>query len=282
MGKFNIFIIFFMVFVSPALSSAQEKGLEEVKDARQEIQVINLLNGLELNKEQMEFIILKAGQAQGIRYDAGKKISNLSPCMLDTYGAIKKQVGSGRVTVDKKEIKEFKEAKDNIENITKEARVKIDGIAGEVEKKLEPFQLLALDGYKPCILPRVTNGRIGQSEFSWGITRALERVKKVPESRYAEIKEELVKRISDKVTAHAPSDSKPDTAGIRRDILETFEKVRNMDEVDFEINKAVIAQDLSRKILPAEFVMSRGAKIKKFLLSEAARRILKERLSGLS
>lgn len=285
MDKFRLFLIFLiiLIFSFTLVSFAQERDLQAIKDIREDIQIINLLNSLDLKKGQMEFIVKKAHEAGGIKADAFNKVGAYKSQILEVGNTIKQEVALGRVTIEKTEAKKrFHEIQRSIGNITKEAKIKIEKKAQEIEEGLEEFQLAALDNYKPCIIPIATKGRIGQSDVSTGITGVLERVKLASESRYAQNKDKLINKLLDKIKAKAPRYFQIDEVKTRLQIIETFEKVRSMDDVDFQIKKTSIAEDLRNKLLPKESGLNRRDKIKRFLLTENAIYILEERLKSSS
>ena len=281
MDKFKrcpILVIIFMCIL-PSLIFAQEKELQEVEDIREDIIIINLLNSLDLRKEQMGFILEKAKEVQRIRSDALNETYAYKSEMLNAIGAIKQEVELGRVTVEKEEARYFINTKHRIKNIIRDTQINIDKIAQEVEAKLEPFQLIALEGYKPCIIPKMTNGRIGQADTAIGITKALERVKAAPESRYAQNKDKFIKQILDRIKAEVPLNLQIEEKNIEAEISNTFEIVRNMNDVDFQLKKTSLAEELSNKILPKKNLMSKIDKIEKFLLQENVIPILEQRLT---
>lgn len=281
MDKFKRSPILAVIFmcILPSFIFAQEKELREVEDIREDIIIINLLNSLDLRKEQMEFVLEKAKEARRIRRDALNEASAYKSEILNAFGAIKQEVKSGRVTVEKEAARDFIKSKHQIKNIIRDTRINIDKIAHEVEAKLEPFQLIALEDYKPCIIPKMTNGKIGQADTAIGITKVLERVKDAPESRYIQNKDRLIKQLLDRIKTEIPRNSQIEEKNIEAEISNTFESVRNMDDVDFQFKKTSIAKGLSNKVLPKKNLMSKIDKIEKFLLQENVIPILGQRLT---
>lgn len=277
-----IFFIFILLLARPGKSFAQEnRTQEELKNIREDIVIINLLNNLDLKKEQMEFILQKAKAIEAIEKSALNKIAVSVPRMLDACGAIKKEVESGRVTVEKEEARDFTETKHGMEDIIKNRDTQIETKAEETEEILEDFQLIALDNYKPCIIPIMKDGRIGQSSGSKSIVKTLERVKNIPELRYAANKNEIINRLLERIKEKAPS-LRIDEEKAREKILNVFGEIRTMDEVTFQIQKTSLAEELHKALLPEPPAMSRIAKIKKFLLSKNSIGILERRLKEVA
>lgn len=258
---------------------AQEDAFREVKELRDDIQIINLLNNLSLRPNQMELILQKAKEAKAIYDLTEEKIDSYKSEMTGSIAAIKEEVEEGKVIVEKESAAEFHRLKEEIEELIRRSHKKIEGIAAEVESNLEEFQLLALDGYQPCIIPIVTDGRVGQADSSKGVGRILEKVRYAPSVRYEQMKEELAQRIIEKVKHKLPPRIELDENQARVKILEVFEKVRSMEDAEFSVQKDKIAEELESKILPEKPQIERSEKIMKFLLADNVIPILEDRLS---
>jgi len=267
-----------MLFNFPASSFSLEKDFSETENLMEDIKIINLLNNLDLRSEQAEFIVSKAQEIKRIRDSSKEKARSLSPEVAETCKTIKEEVFGKKVFIDDETAKNFHKTKEDIETMQKEVSERIDYIAKSVEQQLEPFQLNALDNYTPCIIPRISKGRIGQADSSEGLVKALERVKKMPEVRYEEHKAHLAEKLTERIKKHYPPQEGLNEAQIKSRLLKTFEDVRDMEDVEFELNKEDIAKGFEETSLPKKKEMSRAAKIKKFLLSENIIPILKERL----
>lgn len=266
--KYAFLIALILSATIPSRGDA-EGDRRELSSLRDDIQIINLLNGLDLTKEQKDFIAAKALEVKDLRRAEADKFAAYKADALKAYGGIKSTVESGRVTVEQEDAKKFKEIKDKAESISKETQTKIDRISEEVEGNLKDFQIVALDDYKPCIIPRISQGRIGQAADNAPLLKILERVEAAPEGRYAGgLRDRSAERIVEEVKKKTPVETKVDEAAVKAEVLKTFAAVRSMDETDFLIKKESIAQELYEKIFPPTTPMTRKQKIKRFLLSE--------------
>jgi hypothetical protein len=274
-------VILLFVFYMPAFPCRKQQGNSKAESLHKDITIINLVNNLDLRREQMEFIIRGAKQAEQIHRESLNKIDVLSRDATAIYEAIKQEVQSGKTVVEKDVMERFRQTKAQIEEIKKDAYAQIEEIASGVEAKLEPFQLEALDAYKPCIIPIISNGRIGQFDGDLGISRLLQRVRQIPTRRYNEKREYIASHLLEKVKTRFPLGVEFNEPQIKSEILNVFETVRSMDDVDFQVSKEVIAQQIRERILPEKKEMSRIAKIEKFLLSENIIPILQERVNNL-
>ena len=257
----------------------QSRDTEEVRTLKEEIQIINLLNSLDLKREQMEYIIQKATEANEIRKGVREKFSANKERLVESYSAIKEDVAQGRVNLGGREKRGFHKLHNETEDVLASAYDRIDTIAKSVENQLESYQLVALDNYKPCIIPKMQEGRIGQADPSTGMIKILERVKNLPQERYLEKREELIEKITGHITQRKYLGIELNEAQINAKISEIFEEARSMDEADFMIKKESLAKKLTDEIIPAKKQVPRTEKIKKFLLTDKIITILEERLS---
>jgi hypothetical protein len=272
-------LIVTVIFSYPSIIFSLDRERSEAEDVLEDIRIINLLNNLDLRDEQMEAIIKGAEEVKAIRDESRNKIYLRSSDMKAACEEIKGQVAARKVILDEQTAKNFREIKDEMEKMEKNVYSRIDEVALRVEGSLEQFQLNALDSYKPCIVPIVSKGRIGQADSGAGITKLFERVKELPEEKYEKRKEHFVYNLLEAMKKKLPIGSQPDETNLRSKILVTLNKVRAMSDVDFQLKKEEIAEDFHNSMLPNKKEMPRKDKIKKLLLCENIIPILKERLN---
>lgn len=275
------FLAIILLLASLFPGYAQDKESSKIKNLHEEILIINLLNNLDLREKQVELILGNAKLVKAIRDNLTDKINSRSEELANSYDSIKKELKTGKVLLSEQTTKKYIGKKDELKKLKMEADEKIDKIALNLETKLEPFQINALDNYKPCIIPRVAKGRIGQSDSDLGIVKLFERIREAPYERYIIKKDNFVNKLLERIKTRLPLGMKLNEAEVRSEIMTTCEKVRTINEVDFQINKGTIAEELREKILPNKIEMSRMDKIKKFLLAEEIIPILQERLNKL-
>jgi len=266
--------------IVPTTGICQEKEDSELRAVHHDIVVINLLNSLDLDREQMRYILAKTEQVKDVQEDSAYKISSCTTEMADTAAEIKAEVGSGKVSVKKETAKRFRQAKEEILQTKRDTNAKIDEIVSTVEQELEQFQLIALDNYKPCIIPQGSNGRIGQADSSKGITNMLDRIRSIPDTAYSRKREQIVERFVENAEKRLPPKVGFDEARVRGKVISTFDKVRDMGIIDYQIEKEALAKELKDMIVPEKKAIPRKDKIKKFLIAENVIPILRERLEA--
>ena len=77
---FSLIIGLAIVFgLSKTVLGQPEEDIDTLRKVTEEIRLLNLINGLELDKEQMEFIIQKAEEAEQLKTEFSETISNDNP-----------------------------------------------------------------------------------------------------------------------------------------------------------------------------------------------------------
>jgi len=276
--KVSIALIATLVLGIASVSFSRDEALLELFEKNEDIQIINLLNGLDLNTEQMRSILRKAEQVKTLEERSTDEIRLFSSRLNELTDNIKGKVGEGKVKLDKELSGEFVRLEQEMKRIKRQTYEKIDKLALAVEAELEEFQLYALDNYIPCIVPVITNGRIGQSGSDERNIKLLERIRKIPAFRYNNKKEEIIDNLLVRIKERIPPVIELDESEARIKISNIFDKARAMEDVEFGINKEALAEEFKESILPARKPFTRKVKIRKFLLSENIIPILRERL----
>jgi len=258
---------------TPDVRDQQTRALEE------EIIVINLLNNLDLTKEQLEFIIRQAREIEDTHRQVYAEFGKYSRRMRSVENKIKRQVEAKRVYLDKEladsciqEIRQSNALFFRLNNRIKE------GIRS-VESQLKDFQLVALDQYIPCIIPIVTNSFIGGMDGAMYLAPVLALSRKIPLDRYKTEKDLYIAKKIEELKANMPTCKKlyPDDIA-REEISKAIEQARQMDELEFKLKLNTLAEELDRKIIMDEPELNRQERIQRYLLSRKSIPVLERRL----
>ena len=299
----NLIIIFTVFFMQPEYSQClrAEMGyfVEEKRDPRarkveEEVGTINLLNNLDLSKDQMGFIIAKAKELERISKDLYKDYRKYCNKMFQCEKMIKRQVESGRTALEfyaeegclkTKEYcslfyaeREYLKNKKQCNVLYYELNDIIKEFVKTVEDRLKDFQLVALDKYFPCIVPYASDYFIGGANKSMNIGLIVMGARSWPAERYASEKETFVaKNIAALKTMFCPCQRLREDSIVREEMLKTMEQIRKLDDADFWLNMGKIGLELEEKISLKDPELSRQEKIYKFLLSKQSIPILEKR-----
>ena len=275
-------------FTKPAYSQRvvgeKIKYAQEVKDSRtesleEEIKTVNLLNNLNLKKEQLEAIIRHARDIEQTRKGAYAELSRFAGRMYRLERKIQKEVESGRTVLEDDLVKEYSKILGRRDLLFFRINDKIkDGIRA-TEAMMEEFQLLALDEYIPRIIPIVKDDFIGGIGKCRLFMCFLRKGRKIPGKKYEIDKEKYISQDIEVLKNRlALGKELCDEAIVREEIAKSLEQARNLDDVDFKLQEKKMAEELAQKIILEEPGLSRQKKIQRFLLSSQSIPILEKKL----
>lgn len=281
-GKVSVLWMVLAVFLTAGLlwglpEFSREK-LGKTEGLRREIRVLNLMNGLDLTQEQMEIILMSAKEYQRLMARFEHILLNSQDEMEAVLEEIRSYLREDR-EIPPQTMQEYH----RLDRENREERLKIQekmkGLARKVEECLEPHQLYQLREFVPCVIPPKGEKRIGQARDYKGLTRGLERIRRVPSSVYQQRKEEIVGRILEGLKLHAPLFSDMDDEEMKSHVETIYDDVRSLEDAEFEIQKERLAEELISPFKPEIPSGNVMRKIAGFLLSEEVITVLEERLN---
>lgn len=247
----------------------------DVNTLRREVQLLNLLNGLELSEQQMQVSLEKAREAGEIRDRLRAEGDEKEADVLRVLSQFKAALMRGEnVSEDLK--REWHALYGENRALMEEYEREMDRLAREIEGHLEEHQRYALERFVPCIVPPEGELRIGQAGGTAGIEAILVRVRQIPPRRYQAQKERLLEDFLQRLRAHLPRGYVLDEAQVKDKLLSVAEQARALSDVEFEVQKGDLAQQLKAPVkVPAPPL---SAKIKAHLLDPQIIPLLEEKL----
>lgn len=280
-GKISI-ILGIMVFLFATsllwgLPGFSEEKLEKTEEMRREIRLLNLINGLDLTPKQMEIVLENAEENQRIRLQFEKALLNRQEEMEAVFEEIRHYLRENK-EIPTQAVQKYHRLDREIREARLEIQGEMKGLAEEIEESLEPHQLYQLQEFVPCIIPPKGEKRIGQARDYKGLTRSLERIRRVPSRIYQQRRGEIVRRTLEGLKLHAPFFSDLDEEEMKRHIESIYDEVRNLEDADFEIQKERLAENLISPFKPEIPSNNLMRKIAGFLLSPEVIPILEARI----
>ncbi|MGD2244991.1 MAG: hypothetical protein PVI11_00435 [Candidatus Aminicenantes bacterium] len=273
----GILVFFLTSSLLWSLPELSKEKLEKTEEMRREIRLLNLINGLDLTPKQMEIVLENAEKNQRMRDEFEKVLLSRQEEMeavleeIRRYLRENKEIPPQTVQMHHRLDREFREARLKIQEEMKD-------LAKEIEESLEPHQVYQLQEFVPCIIPPKGEKRIGQARDYKGLTRSLERIRRIPSRIFQQRRDEIVWRTLDGLKLHAPFFSDLDQEEMKRHIELIYEEVRNLEEAEFEIQKERLAEDLVSPFKPEVPSNNLMRKITGFLLSAEAIPVLEARI----
>jgi hypothetical protein len=263
----------------PVPVSAQAPPEEKV-DLQRQIQLLNLINGLELTPEQMRFILEKAVAVRATReaLKAEAEAAEFEAILQEIRDALMAGLHVSGELGDA-----FFAAQGANRQLVEGYRKEVLSLAKEIEEVLESHQVYALEQYAPCIIPPVGEPRIGQTRDGKAVA-LLERLRAVPADRFelhqqgiaCRIMKELERRFRGRLLI-------PHREAELDRILALVEEARSLSDIAFEVQKESLIEEL---LAPYEAAWSSGrrpqadvtAVIGRHLLDPAIIPLLEQRL----
>jgi hypothetical protein len=220
---------------------AKAEGLADVGDMQREMQLLNLVNDLELRASQMRFIIAKAQEAEKIR----EELVNRADGNIEEYQA------------------------------------EMTRIAREVKVILEQHQIYALERFVSCDIPPQDEARIGQTDGAIATQEALAQIRTMPDAKFERNKEETAQGIIEHLKSHLPGGSilvineGEETARI----LSILDEARGLSDLEFELQKADLIQQVLFAYGLHESSIDTCLKIEQHLLDPRIIPLLEEKLA---
>ncbi|HEC77600.1 MAG TPA: hypothetical protein ENI34_00470 [candidate division WOR-3 bacterium] len=253
----------------------QTKG--EITKIQREIQILNLINGLELSKYQMIFILEKTHEVDQIKAEFYEEIESNAELFLEILKRLKENRMKNKEIPDELRRAVFL-AEERMHSLRAEMYKSIDSIINEVIAVLDGNQLYQLEHYVPCLIPPKGETRIGQSENPEGVVLQLTRIHDMPDWLYDLKKEQLVEKTVERLKRHLPRGGEFDEKSEQKRISRLFEEIRGLSDVDFILQKKFYAEELKGKYLSGKTPLNLSFKIEKFLFDPLVSTILEEKI----
>jgi len=280
-GKVSIFFMVMVFFLAASLlwglPEFSKEKLEKTEELRREIRLLNLINGLDLTPKQMEIVLENAEENQRMRDQFEKVLLNRQEEMEAALEEIRSYLRENE-EIPPLTVQKYHRLDREIREVRLKIQEEIKDLAKEIEESLEPHQLYKLQEFVPCIIPPKGEKRIGQAKDYKGLTRSLERIRRIPSRIYQQRRDEVVGRTLEGLKLHAPLFTDLDGEEMKRHVESIYDEVRNLEDAEFEIQKERLAEDLISPFKPEIPSNNLMRKIAGFLLSAEVIPVLEARI----
>ncbi len=264
-------------------ASAEAEGLDEVADLRRDVQLLNLINGLDLSGEQMQFILDRAREAEAIREEIKERAQGNTAATSQVLSELRETLMRGKVISSELRGEFFSVEKEN-QALKEEWEQEMARLALEVEETLEGHQLYALEHYVPCVIPPEGEARIGQAEDTHAGQALLQRIRDIPDAQFEARKQKIAQKVLERVLARLPKDQALalDQEEEIEWLLCFLEKVRGLDEMTFAVEKEQLVEEVKSRYGRPEGPVDVTAKIERHLLDPRIIPLLEDKLAARS
>ncbi|MEK7821833.1 MAG: hypothetical protein AAB260_02195 [Planctomycetota bacterium] len=282
------------VLTSPLSGRAEgpvglKEEMKQIEALREDINLLNLLNGLNLTDEQSSRVMNLAAEARAVRQGSLEENVQLLNEFKETLLTLKEGIMDKNWRPDPEIEKKAGQLNHRLKELKEESFTRLQALEGEAKGVLTPGQLAIIEDYKPCLIPPKdlkSPTRAGQAFDTAPVERFLTRARSIPAERYARARDTLTEEFLDRLEKHLGP--LPDKTAKREEVLRVIEEARTMTDEEFALEKEDMASKLAPKPeadsrrgqRPAFGIHGHGMdKVGRFLLNERIIPILEKRLA---
>ena len=272
--KTKAFLSIIMLIASVSLAS--EEG---IKDLHRDIVLLNLINGLYLTPSQTQQLLSKLYEAKALRESYQKEMEKREKFLKTVFTELRSQLMENK-TISRELIRRVHRAEKVVEEMRMSYQQRLCSLESEVISLLTENQLYLIENFKPCLIPP-KHGTIGQMPGQApGPEALLDRVRKAPEWRFQRHLDRLLEMHIDRLERKIGVMSDEEKQAEKERVRAILEKARSLPEVDFQLQKPQLAQEIIEHE-PPKPRRKKGelGKVGRFLLDERLIPILESRLS---
>ncbi|MFQ6058587.1 MAG: hypothetical protein ACE5MB_06910 [Anaerolineae bacterium] len=260
------------------VSSPAQATTTDVGKLRREIQLLNLINGLELSDDQMRFILEKAREAQEIREELRGRAEEKEGDAVGVLSELRATLMRGEeISSDLRE--QIHLMQSTSRGLKEEYESEMTRLALEIKGVLGEHQLYALEQFVPCLIPPEGEARIGQAEGTAHAERQLARIRAMPSPLFERRKEEIAQRAMELIRRHLPKGTIINEEEEKEWLISFLEEARALSDVEFELEKSSLVEELKSRYTPPRLPVDVSVKIERFLLDPLVIPLLEEKLA---
>jgi hypothetical protein len=231
----------------------------ELRALRADINILNLVNGLNLTPHQIVHLLRAAREAKEVQDDATPppKDPEVAAKEFRALERIRASLLAGDAAPE--------DAVRDLDNLRTRVRAprrtgletskRLREIEDEVDAVLLPSQREVIRTYKPCLVPPQSLRdpvRVGQASDAGPMRRLLEHVVGVPADRWGREGPAILDRVLDAEQEHLGRLNAVEEKERREALVRAFEEARAMDAATFEMKKDLLAE----RIQPEDRIQS--------------------------
>lgn len=231
-----------LVLASPAHPLSHER--DEISELLREINILNLINGLNLTEDQARELLRHATDAKAIRDSERREYDSVKTELRAALTGLRDGL-YGRDSMPSQEVeRRAAELHRRVLDRKEETAERLRRVEEKVALALTPGQAEIVRNFKPCLIPpkNLKNPvKAGQAFDSSRAERALEMVRSVPEARYVNARLRIVDGHLAMLERHAGRMTGSEKEARAALLLETFDRARGMSDEEFAFNRRELA-----------------------------------------
>lgn len=230
------------------LNVSAQNVTEELRSIESEIDYYNVLNKLELNKEQIRIVLKLAFKARNIILHEKEMVASKEKELLALYKQVLMIVKKRPAVVPEDILQKIEIIKESIDKTKLKRADDLLVLVLDVKKALILYQLYALVGYihkDYNIILCERENLIGQSGCSEGLMKELDNAHFADKDRYSFERHEIVERIIYKLKTFSPPGYVPwKEDDVKLHLLKYLDEAHALSDGDFAVMKEGIAKKI--------------------------------------
>ncbi|MDQ7780494.1 MAG: hypothetical protein RDV41_12430 [Planctomycetota bacterium] len=244
-----------LVFAAPLGAQAPQTQTDErtkaIEQLREEINLVNFVNGLNLSEDQLKKLIAISGEVQTRKDSEYAKLQSLLTDTERAFAELKANLLAKGPNVPQ----DIEGKASRLNDRLKELRVKMDeeyeGYAKKVCALLTDAQKDVISTFKPCLTPPKNQKNpvlVGQSDGNDIAMKILRGIREMPDKVFQKQREMILERQFDKIKkGHGTELSEAEKTAERERVYKLLDEIRTMDDKKFELDKDRLATELKVK-----------------------------------
>jgi len=238
----------------------------QVKELKQKIILYNLINGIYLDKEQIEFFLKEARKVNAFQGKIKEELEEKEEEEKEILAVLKEEAKKEVFQPPSSLVSRLRRIKVEKAKIYKEFDAFVEEEAEKIKKILRREQVYLLENFKPCLIPPQGPSRIGESSDKKGRLNFLTRVRKMPSETYRIKKEEIIQKFIERYRLFHPHLEEEKIDKLREELEKIMEEARDMEDVEFSLKRNSFVERL-KSVERKGKVIKVEKKIKRLLLN---------------
>lgn len=270
-----------------------ESDRAAVQGLREEINLLNLINGLQLSREQTVQILGCAREAEAARNEAEQKAAVQVKATQAAFTELREAVARNQ-GIPKEVEARAQRAEHELKDLREKAEVRIRALEEQVLGGLGSGQLMVLSNYKNCLIPTPDlkdPTRVGQAASGDQVVRQMQGLRKMPEAAWASRKDEIFAQAFERIEKGLGKRTPKEAEEYRTKFFATVEEARQMSDVEFETQKDRLGEALKPRDKVKDFAsfmeslaldQGKPGKAARILFAPSAVKVLEQRVALLT
>jgi hypothetical protein len=250
MAKWRLAAVFMagvasVAFAGGALSQEEDVDRQtaevqsRIGELRDEISLVNLVNGLNITEDQLTKMIAVLKEVQAVREEYRAKNRQLLADVEKAFTDLRSALNEGPI-LPPDISKRAGGFNDKVKELKEQYQEKINSYGPKVTAHLTDSQLSVVDTFKPCLLPpknQKSPVRVGQASDNEQQIKLLRRLREMPQEKYDAAKKDIVAKGLEKYQEKKGKFSAEELAQETKRLTDVCDKVRALSPEEFELQK---------------------------------------------